>query len=291
MNFGFIIGTGRCGTTLLAKMLNAHSEICVPHELQILMEYSGNGGRLKEVFESGDHIRYEAEDYIKLIQERCPYRFQEYFDYQDFFRKRAYPEKNLKALINDLFTAIAINQGKSYFIEQTPWYGQDLQTLELLFPKAKYIHLVRDGRDVALSFARTPWWHKDLEQNLRRWTKETKKIIEDSKTLDQKNIILIKYEDLVVNPERTLTQVCNFLNVPYCKELLNPKKYISYNKYFIGNAEKINSKAFRKWSIFTCKKKATFTESVEAWKRFAGDDFKFIDKDSRETLCDLGYGA
>jgi hypothetical protein len=128
MNFGFIIGTGRCGTTLLAKMLNAHSEICVPHELQILFEEGGNGKRLREVFESGDHARYEAEDYIKLIQERCPYRFQEYFDYGGFFRKRVYPESSFDKLATDLFTEVAQSRGKSYFIEQTPWYGQHCLT-------------------------------------------------------------------------------------------------------------------------------------------------------------------
>jgi len=289
MKFGFIIGTGRCGTTLLAKMLNSHPEICVPHELQILNEYSGNGKRLKQIFDSGENLRFGSDDFIKLITDRCPYRFQEYFDFEGFFRGRIYPEIDLQALVNQLFTAIAKSQGKAYFIEQTPWYGQDLKTLDLLFPNAKYIHLVRDGRDVSLSFARTPWWHKDLNENLRRWTNETKKIMEDAEKLHIKNILHIKYEHLVIDTQKTIQQICDFLGVPFYEGILNPKKYISYEKYFKGNPKKINSKAFRKWNMFSCKRNATFTESVEAWKKYEGNDFHVIEEESKNMLRQLGY--
>ena len=63
----FIIGTGRCGTTMLAKILNAHSRICVPHELQLIFGYSGNGPRLYECFASGETLSWQAHDFIKFI--------------------------------------------------------------------------------------------------------------------------------------------------------------------------------------------------------------------------------
>jgi hypothetical protein len=68
----------------------------------------------------------------------------------------------LRALAHDLFTDIARSKAKSYFIEQTPWHGQQLRSLNELFPHAKYIHLIRIGRDVAVSFSRTPWWSNDI---------------------------------------------------------------------------------------------------------------------------------
>ncbi len=53
-NISFIVGTGRSGTTILAKTLNANSKICIPPELQILFEYSNNGKRLYDVFKAGE---------------------------------------------------------------------------------------------------------------------------------------------------------------------------------------------------------------------------------------------
>lgn len=229
-------------------MLNAHSEICVPHELQILMEYNGNGRRLKEVFESGDNEWYGSQEYINLITDKCPYRFMEYFNYQDFFKKRACSETNLKILINDLFTAIAINQRKSYFIEQTPWYGQDIETLETLFPNAKYIHLVRDGRDVAISFARTPWWSNDILENLCRWERETSVIFDDSaELLEPDQVLNVRYEDLVEDPEKTLIDVCGFLGVKFESALLGSSNYIHYKSFLKDNLGEISSTALRQW--------------------------------------------
>jgi|GEM_PF-1156790 len=288
MNFGFIIGTGRCGTTLLAKMLNAHSEICVPHELQILFEEGGNGKRLREVFESGDHARYEAEDYIKLIQERCPYRFQEYFDYGGFFRKRVYPESSFDKLATDLFTEVAQSRGKSYFIEQTPWYGQHLASLNGLFPRAKYIHVIRDGRDVAISFARTPWWSNDILENLCQWERESSAILNHSlKILKPDQVLIVRYEDLVEDPEKTLMDVCGFLGVKFEPALLDSANYIRYESFLKENLGEISSTALRQWESGS--KKPTFTESVYSWKNHEGVDFRKAGDKVEKLLASLGY--
>ena len=124
---GFIIGTGRCGTTLLAQMLNAHPRICVPHELQILFEeQTGNGPRLWEAFERGDHLRWSARDFSAAIRRWCPYRLHRWFSYEGFLRRQTYPIVDPGRLVGDLYAAIARSVGKDTFLEQTPWYGQRL---------------------------------------------------------------------------------------------------------------------------------------------------------------------
>src|SRR5580658_5156661 len=120
----FIIGTGRCGTTMLAQMLNSHSKICVPFELQLLFEYSKNGARLHEVFKDNKNENFGAKDFIDLIESRTPHRFHEYFDYRRFFETQRYPIRSLNELANRLFSEIAESKHKTIFIEQTPWYGQ-----------------------------------------------------------------------------------------------------------------------------------------------------------------------
>jgi hypothetical protein len=288
MRFGFIIGTGRCGTTLLAKMLNAHSEICVPHELQILMEECGNGRRLFEVFQSGDHASFFAEDFIRLIEERCPYKIHEYFDLEGFFRSRTYPEVDLCQLASDLFTAIADSKGKSYFLEQTPWYGQHIPTITQLFPRAKFIHVIRDGRDVAISFSRTPWWSKDVLANLSRWEREVSVILRDSLYyLQPDQVHLVRYEDLVISPESALEGICRFLGVTYEADMLHVSNYFQYEALLKDDQKIAPSQELQQWEEGL--KTPTFSGSVKAWSRQNAVDFGMTTSNVNVLLAQLGY--
>jgi hypothetical protein len=288
MRFGFIIGTGRCGTTLLAKMLNAHSEMCIPHELQILMEERGNGKRLMEVFQSGEHASFVAKDYIRLIEELCPYRIREYFDLEEFFQGRTYPETDLCQLATDLFTAIACSKGKSYLLEQTPWYGQHIPTLTKLFPGAKFIHVIRDGRDVAISFARTPWWSKDVLANLSRWEQEVSVILRDTSLyLRTDQVHLVRYEDLVLSPEKTIKEICPFLEINYESEMLDSSKYFRYESLLKENPKVYSSQELQQWE--SSSKTPTFSGSIKAWSRQNTVDFGMTTRNVNALLGKLGY--
>jgi hypothetical protein len=284
----FIIGTGRCGTSMLAQMLNSHSKICVPHELQILFEYSKNGPRLHEIFKEKKNERFGPEDFIELIKTRCPHKFHEYFDYGSFFEKQQYPIRSLKVLANSLYTEIAETRNKQIFIEQTPWYGQRLDILNELFPDAKYIHMIRDGRDVAISFARTPWWHDDIGQNLERWHAEVRQIIDSSnKILNPNRILQVRYEDFVEEPESGLRRICEFLGVDFENTVLDTATYIDYGLYFKSNERDISSAALNAWR--ENKREPVFKGSCYAWKNYRNFDFSRIPKRISQTFQALDY--
>jgi len=288
VNIGFIVGTGRCGTTLLAKMLNAHQSICVPPELQVLMEEDGNGGRLLEVFRTGSNEAFAAEDYIRLIEERCPYRINEYFDLESFFKARTYPEKDVRQLASDFFSEIARSKGKSWFIEQTPWYGQHIPTISKLFSDAKFIHLIRDGRDVAISFSRTPWWSKDVLSNLNRWEQEVSVILRDSAlNLKPHQVRIIRYEDLVLMPENTLLEICSFLGVEYNESMLDSQCYFRYELLSKNSVDGISSSEFKKWDSNA--EQPTFSGRIEAWKKEKKVDFRNLDGKIDDLLFRFGY--
>ena len=288
VSFGFIIGTGRCGTTMLAQMLNSHSKVCVPHELQILFEYSNNGFRLYEVFKDNKNEHFGPRDFVDLIEARCPHKFHEYFDYRSFFEKQQYPIHSLKKLANSLYSEIAESKHKNIFIEQTPWYGQRIDILNELFPDAKYIHMLRDARDVAISFARTSWWHDDIGQNLERWYTETRQIVESSaKILNPNQILQIRYEDFVDQPERGLKRICDFLQVNFEEAMLDPSTHIDYGLYRKSNANNIYSSAQNEWS--KSKTNPTFTGSRYAWKTYAGFDFSSMSENIKHQLRYFGY--
>lgn len=284
----FIIGTGRCGTTMLAQMLNSHSKVCVPHELQILFENSNNGPRLYEIFKDKKNESFGSEDFIELIKNICPHKFHEYFDYRGFFEKQRYPARNLKELVNRLYAEIAESKNKNILIEQTPWYGQRIDILNELFPDAKYIHMIRDGRDVAISFLRTPWWHGDIEQNLERWSVEIKQIISSAeKLLNPNQILQIRYEDFVENPERYLMRICAFLGVEFEGSMLDPSTYIDYGLYRKSAIGATPSSAMNEWA--KSKSEPTFKGSLYAWKNYTDFDFSTIPAHISQSLNSFGY--
>lgn len=288
-NISFIVGTGRSGTTILAKILNANSKICIPPELQILFEYSNNGKRLYDTFKVGNTKDWQAEDFIKNIEKISPNDFKKFFDYEPFFSAYRYPVKNISILIQDLYLAIAKAYNKTIFLEQTPWYGQRLDVIKELFPDAKIIHMVRDGRDVALSFARTPWWHNDPLQNLDRWTFESKKISDDlKKYFKPKEYLEIRYEDFIIEPERKLDEICILLDVKFEQDMLNSNNLISYEEYAKGYSEgkDIYSKEFNHWK--DNQKVALFSGNVYGWKKNQ-DIFQNISLSNKDALNYYGY--
>lgn len=287
---GFIIGTGRCGTSMLAQMLNSHSKVCVPIELQILFENSNNGARLYEIFRKKENVDFGPEDFINLFEARTPHKLHEYFDYRSFFEKQQYPISSLKNLANSLFCEIAESKHKEIFIEQTPWQGQRIDLLNELFPEAKYIHMIRDGRDVAISFAKSPWWHNDIGQNLERWHTEVKKITDLSNQILKPNQILqVRYEDFVEQPEIGLRRVCDFLGIEFEDAMLDPTTYIDYEIYSKLSTGNFSSSSLNEWS--KNKRMPTFKGSRYAWKNYADYDFSTISPYIQQSLKSLGYEA
>ena len=289
MDIFFIVGTGRCGTTLLAQMLNAHPDVCIPPELQILFEHSGNGARLYEIFSSGLNKKYSADDFYRLIEKRCPYKLDLYFDYRTFLEEQKYPLSDLQSFVNNLYQAIALSKGATLFAEQTPWYGQRIDILNQLFPNAKYIHMVRDGRDVAISFARTPWWHKDVNKNLTRWAQEVN-VIRTAQSLNLKNpgqMLQIRYEDLVLEPESQLRKICQHLSLEVDPSMLDPDSYLDYFQYSKIDMPKISSNDLNAWQ--NNKGVATFLGSRFAWKTARKFDFSRMPRSVADTLETLGY--
>ena len=282
---GFIVGTGRCGTTILSQALNSHSKICVPHELQIMVSIN-NGDRLYDKYINGEFDYYKAKHFIRLIEKCCPYRFEEYFNYKKHFYNLDYPQSDLRTILTELFDHMCYEFNKDVFIEQTPWNGQRLDILQQLFPEMKVIHIVRDGRDVALSYARTPWWSTDLTENISRWAKEVDRIQQFGKNFPN-NFIELRYEDLVTNPLDGLEAILKIFELNLEPEMLDPERSIDYLSFFKGNGKSYQSKEWNKWE--EKKKKLFFSENIFAWKKKHSSTFSQLPQTVKDILSSYQY--
>ena len=121
--------------------------------------------------------------------------------------------------MNAIFTEYAKRKGKVRWGDKTPSHVMELDVIWKLFPDCRVVHLVRDGRDVALSMRRVDWGSSHIPRVAENWRWMT--------TLGRKmgaflgdRYCEVHYEDLVTKPEETLRSICAFLEEPYHENLL-----------------------------------------------------------------------
>jgi hypothetical protein len=123
------------------------------------------------------------------------------------------PAVTYPGLVRAIFDRHAGLAGKARWGDKTPVYIDALDTLWGLFPGCKIIHLIRDGRDVALSHRKLKW-EAHLPTLAERWRRQTLTARQVGNVLGEA-YLEIHYEALVTNPEVPLRRICAFLDEPY----------------------------------------------------------------------------
>ena len=204
-----ILGVGRSGTTLLRVMLDRSSELAIPYETFFVPQLAHRHGRRPSIDEFVDDLGRLRTLYDWGIGPE---------DVRPRLRKGMTTSEALAAI----FETYADRQGKPRWGDKTPLYMQQLPLLERLFPDALWVHLVRDGRDAALSFLELPegfsgktWAQpRTVAQFAARWRTE----ILAARRLGRhagSRYLELRYEDLVAEPERELRRVCDHASLPW----------------------------------------------------------------------------
>ena len=111
------------------------------------------------------------------------------------------------------YAAYTEEQGKPRWGEKTPTYVQKMKLIQRAIPEARFVHVIRDGRDVALSVLDRTVRDLTAGDIAKRWQKKITKAREDSPKLD--HYIEIRYEDLILDTEPVLRRVCEFIELPW----------------------------------------------------------------------------
>lgn len=144
----FIVGHPRSGTTLLQILLDAHPNIVIPPESHIFVRFSeifNHYGDLSQAYNRQLLVQDILNDeQIKLWNLDI--------SASDFCRQLK--DFSVKGIISCLFELYAQRDGKHQWGDKTPQHALYLQEIKATFPNAKFIHLIRDGRDVSESLKR-----------------------------------------------------------------------------------------------------------------------------------------
>jgi hypothetical protein len=118
-------------------------------------------------------------------------------------------------------------QGKRLVGDKTPRYVRFLQTLSGLWPEARFVHLIRDGRDVCLSVLDwkkgTPkfsTWAEDPISTAALWWEWQVRLGRDAASVLGRRYHELRYESLVAEPERECAALCEFLELSYDPAML-----------------------------------------------------------------------
>lgn len=225
MNSFFIAGAQRSGTTLLSVMLSRHPEIHLDSSSVTFRLVSCFKNYEKVLPYNLEHIKEEVLSW--LIENDYKGRLKGLIDLS-----KLNETDNIKELIEQSITRKLHDENKSIFGDKAPNIEQFVADLLLLIPNAKFIHIVRDGRGAALSKAKRA--HKNLYLAAQEWVDSNIKGLANQAMIGESQYKIIKYEDLLLNPEKELQDVCRFLDIAYDSVLLageasgnDTKSYVS----------------------------------------------------------------
>lgn len=207
----FVVGVSRSGTTLLRLMLDAHPQLAIPPETHFLPDVihaCGQGAGAGEVLELiTSHRRWPdfRLDSVELGR-----------------RLEALRPFEPGAALRTFYGLYAERAGKPRWGDKTPHYTRKMPLIEQVLPEARFIHLIRDGRDVALSLMEVHFGPDDVRGAAERWTKWIAKARRHGERVD--HYLELRYEDLIADPEPVLRRICDFVQLPWDPAMLEYHK-------------------------------------------------------------------
>ena len=191
----FLVGSERSGTTLLRLMLDHHPEIAFEKEFDYAVERVSATGEAPAL---DDYL-----DWLGTVR-GMNYAIDRSLSYRE--------------LVNDFLRQKQAASGGKPLVGAT--IHRNFDRVPYLWPDARYIHLVRDPRDVARSVVQKGW-AGNVYQGAEFWIRAERCWDALGSHLSAENFIEIQYEDLVLRTESVLAAICRFIGVDYSPEMLN----------------------------------------------------------------------
>jgi hypothetical protein len=112
-----------------------------------------------------------------------------------------------------VFSLYASCRGKPRYGDKTPVYVLTMPMLAALFPEARFVHVIRDGRNVALSLMEMEHGPRELAQAALYWKRHVRRGRRAGAQLGPSRYREVRYEDLLGRPDDAVAELCRFLNL------------------------------------------------------------------------------
>lgn len=210
----FVVGCERSGTTLLRLMLDGNAQLSIPPESHFV----------PSVLQAQHRNRPPD---LSLVRKQLV--MSKWFSHWNVPVSQIerewveHPPSDTSEAVRAVFRCYARPRGKKLFGDKTPWYGLVVPTLAHAFPEARFVHIVRDGRDVALSFLDgiDPLPTLTVPAAAARWRRRIIAASVAGEALGPHRYREVRYEDLLHDPEAVLRELCAFLGLDFSPQMLH----------------------------------------------------------------------
>jgi hypothetical protein len=220
----FIVGAARSGTTLLQRMLDAHSELAVLHETHWI----------PRLYREGTGIASDGAVTVELLDRLMADRRFGNLGLDRSELERLFPVGegiSYADYVGRILDRYGELRGKRLVGEKTPGYVREMGVLHALWPEARFVHVIRDGRDVTLSMigwrrarrsvGRFPVFEDDPVSASALWWKWHVQLgRQEGSRLGGALYHEVRYERLVADPASECAALCEFLGLPYEESML-----------------------------------------------------------------------
>jgi hypothetical protein len=268
--FVFIVGRGRSGTTLIRAMLTSNTELAIPNETHFVVPLS----RDRRIVDEKGNVNVDA--FLAKIKRQPGFHNME-LDHDKvaalFHEAKpvSYPDA-----VRLLFSIYADKEGKPRYGDKTPIHVLHVEYLAEMFPEARFIHLIRDGRNVTLSNLELNWGPESVWEGAVYWKRFVNEGRRAGAKLGPGRYLELRYEDLLEDPERHVRAMCDFVNLSFDPVML---RYFERTEKISGakeshhqNLSRPPTKGLRDW------RQQMSRRDVELFEVLAGD-----------LLSEMGY--
>ena len=214
----FAVGCLRSGTTMFQRMLDSHPQLACAYDTLFIPSI------IKDL-----DIGFDPPLTDEIVQRVTAHRRFDRLELSEHAIRQAVKQADtFSDFVSNLYDQYGRARGKPLAGEKSPGYCRHLPHLQALFPAARFIHLIRDGRDVALSVlnwqkgpaklalfdeypvgASALWWRWDVSVGRR-----------DGMALGASRYLEVRYEDIVDAPALAMRRVADFIDLDYSDEMV-----------------------------------------------------------------------
>ena len=272
----FICGCPRSGTTLVGRLADAHPELAVVHEGRFIAAW----------YEERVGLTPDGQVTQALVSELARYpRYTRLGLGREVLERLLADDGPVSydRFISGIFDRYGEARGKRIVGDKTPRYVRSLPTLHALWPEARFVHIIRDGRDVCLSVLN---WGKGPTGRFSAWEEDPVSVValwwrwhvllgrQDGEALGGRLYQEVRYESLVSDPAWECAELCRFLGLAYDEAMLR----------FHQGRERAESRldAKKSWR--------PVTSGLRNWReQMPAADVERFEAAAGDVLAELGY--
>jgi len=275
MKYIQLIGTQRSGSNLLRLMLNQLDEVSAPHPphiLSIFLPLLSNYGNLND----SKNLNYLILDVIESIKLN-PIKWENFSISADMIKSKL-KKPSIFQIFSSIYELYAEHLDSKFWLCKSLTNMNYFNQIEKEKLNPIYIYIYRDGRDVDLSFKKTIIGPKHSYFTAKKWLNDQIICKKIKTNVSRSRFISVKYEDLILDPKKILSGICEKIKVKYNDKVLD---------YYKSEESKASALAGQMWHNLS--KPILKNNRSKFIKSLKKDELKIFESIAIKPLKNLGY--